>query len=85
VIRSLLTRGEFLAGQQGDFYAAAAAEPGRAAELWAATRAEREATYMAPENAGQARGDAEGVADVGGYQRVALALMRAIPRNEQAR
>ena len=50
-----LTRGEFLAGQQGDFYAAAAADPGRAHELWTATRAEREATYMAAEHAAGAR------------------------------
>src|SRR5204863_4585037 len=62
-----LTRGEFLAGQQGDFYAAAAADPARAPELWNATRAEREATYMAAEHAGRARGGEEGVADVGGY------------------
>jgi 6-phospho-beta-glucosidase len=79
-----LTRGEFLAGQQGDFYAAAAAQPGRAHELWTATRAEREATYMAAEHAGQARGGEEGIADVGGYEGVALALMGAIARDEQA-
>ena len=79
-----LTRGEFLAGQQGDFYAAAAANPSRAHELWTATRAEREATYMAAEHAGQARGGDEGIADVGGYEGVALALMRAIARDEQA-
>ena len=53
-------RGEFLAGQQRDFYAAAAADPSRAHELWTPTRAEREATYMAAEHAGQARGGEEG-------------------------
>ncbi|HYQ31905.1 MAG TPA: 6-phospho-beta-glucosidase [Lapillicoccus sp.] len=79
-----LTRGEFLAGQQGDFYAAAAADPSRAHELWTTTRAEREATYMAAEHAGQARGGEEGIADVGGYEGVALALMRAIARDEEA-
>jgi 6-phospho-beta-glucosidase len=78
-----LTRGEFLAGQQGDFYAAAAADPLRAHELWTATRAEREATYMAAEHAGQARGGEDGIADVGGYEGVALALMRAIARDER--
>ena len=77
-----LTRGEFLAGQQGDFYAAAAAAPDRAHELWTATRAEREATYMAAEHAGRARGGAEGVAEVGGSEGVALALRRAIARDE---
>ena len=79
-----LTRGEFLAGQQGDFYATAAADPDRAPELWAVTRAEREATYMAAEHAGQSRGGSDWVADVGGYEGVALALMRAIARDERA-
>jgi 6-phospho-beta-glucosidase len=78
------TRGEFLAGQQRDFYAAAAANPARAQAIWTATRAEREATYMAAEHAGQARGGEQDVADVGGYEGVALALMRAIARDEQA-
>ncbi len=78
------TRGEFLADQQGDFYAAAVAPPQQAHELWTATRAEREATYMAAEHAGQARGGEEGIADVGGYEGVALALMRAIARDERA-
>ncbi|MEP6650881.1 MAG: 6-phospho-beta-glucosidase [Lapillicoccus sp.] len=78
------TRGEFLAQQQSDFYAAATAEPSRAHELWTATRAEREATYMAAEHAGQPRGGEEGIADVGGYEGVALALMRAIAGAEEA-
>ena len=78
-----LTRGEFLARQQGNFYAAAAADPERAPELWSATRAEREATYMAAEHAGRSRGGEEGLADVGGYEGVALAVMRAIARNER--
>ncbi len=41
------TRGEFLRGQQGRFYAAAAAEPERALELWREVNAERRALYMA--------------------------------------
>jgi 6-phospho-beta-glucosidase len=79
-----LTRGEFLAGQQGTFYAAAAADPERAPELWTATRAEREATYMAAEHAGRARGAEEDLNDVGGYEGVALAVMRAIARDERS-
>jgi len=79
-----LTRGEFLAGQQGDFYAAAAADPERAPELWTATRAEREATYMAAEHAGRPRGGEEGRNDIGGYEGVALAVMRAIARDERS-
>ena len=39
---------------------------------------------MAAEHAGQARGGEEGIADVGGYEGVALALMRAIARDEEA-
>ena len=77
------TRGEFLANQQREFYAAAATNPARAQAIWTAARAEREATYMAAEHAGQPRGGAEEVADVGGYEGVALALMRAITRDEQ--
>jgi 6-phospho-beta-glucosidase len=79
-----LTRGEFLAGQQGTFYAAAAADPERAPELWTATRAEREATYMAAEHAGHPRGTEEEKNDVGGYEGVALAVMRAIARDERS-
>ena len=78
------TRGEFLREQQGRFYHAVAAEPGRARELWVATRQEREETYMTAEHAGRPRGGEEGVADVGGYEGVALALMRAIARDEPA-
>jgi 6-phospho-beta-glucosidase len=79
-----LTRGEFLAGQQGSFYAAAAAEPEEAPDLWTATRAEREATYMAAEHAGRPGGGEEGLDGVGGYEGVAMAVMRAIARDEQA-
>ena len=79
-----LTRGEFLARQQQEFYAAAAANPAQAQAIWTASRAEREATYMAAEHAGQARGGEQDVADVGGYEGVALALMRAIAADEQA-
>ncbi|MHC0429852.1 family 4 glycosyl hydrolase [Streptomyces sp. O3] len=73
------TRGEFLAHQQGDFFAAAAADPARAAELWERTRLEREETYMADSRAatGGWRRDSCDL-DGGGYDRVALALMRAL-------
>ena len=54
------TRGEFLAGSS----ATSTPPPPRTrlarSELWTATRAEREATYMAAEHAGQARGGERG-------------------------
>jgi 6-phospho-beta-glucosidase len=75
------TRGEFLEAQQSRFYRAATAEPARALELWTATHDEREATYMAEaREEGEERPDLSG----GGYERVALALMRAIALNERA-
>ncbi|MDQ2796435.1 MAG: 6-phospho-beta-glucosidase, partial [Actinomycetota bacterium] len=77
------TRGEFLLDQQDRFYAAVAADPSRAGELWRATRREREDTYMAAEHGGSPRGGEAGVADVGGYEGVALALMHAISRDER--
>ncbi|MFI7346092.1 6-phospho-beta-glucosidase [Streptomyces sp. NPDC049936] len=78
------TRGEFLREQQAAFYEDAAARPEHAFAAWERTRQEREATYMAEsrESTGgweRAASDLEG----GGYDRVALALMRAIARNER--
>ncbi|PZO57641.1 MAG: 6-phospho-beta-glucosidase, partial [Pseudoxanthomonas suwonensis] len=79
------TRGEFLAKQQGDFYAAgveaAGAERDSEAccssplDLWRETLHQREATYMAESRDEERR--EEDVAG-GGYQEVALRLMTAI-------
>ncbi|MCB5906796.1 6-phospho-beta-glucosidase [Streptomyces pinistramenti] len=74
------TRGEFLDQQQGGFFErAAAGGPGDAYALWERTRLEREETYLADSrkaSGGWQRDscDLEG----GGYDRVALALMRAL-------
>lgn len=79
------TRGAFLAEQQRRFYADAPA-PGEDAYLrWDAVRREREATYMA-ENREVAGAGERAEADLasGGYERMALALMRAIARDERA-
>ncbi|MEU3460232.1 6-phospho-beta-glucosidase [Streptomyces sp. NPDC006733] len=82
------TRGEFLDRQQGAFFAAAAAgsadRPGEAYTLWDRTRLEREETYMAENRAatGGWQRDPHDL-DGGGYDRVALALMRAIARDER--
>lgn len=82
------TRGEFLDEQQSGFFATAGAgtTPDQAYELWERTRLRREETYMADSRAasgGWQRDtcDLEG----GGYDRVALALMRAVTGDEGAR
>lgn len=58
--------------------------PTSALKAWDATRAEREATYMAEnrEAAGVGERAAEDL-ESGGYEKVALALMRAIARDER--
>ncbi|MFC4496952.1 6-phospho-beta-glucosidase [Streptomyces ovatisporus] len=82
------TRGEFLRQQQARFYEVSrrSASPAEAYAAWESTRREREETYMAESR--EATGgwqrdscDLEG----GGYDRVALALMRAISRNERTK
>ncbi|SCK53445.1 6-phospho-beta-glucosidase [Streptomyces sp. WMMB 714] len=81
------TRGEFLRQQQARFYGASrSSSPAEAYAAWEHTRREREETYMAESR--EATGgwerdtcDLEG----GGYDRVALALMRAISRNERTK
>jgi 6-phospho-beta-glucosidase len=68
------TRGEFLREQQAGFYREAA-QGGPALPIWERTRAEREATYMA-----EARTEDRDAVDLsgGGYEQLALSLMRAI-------
>jgi 6-phospho-beta-glucosidase len=68
------SRGAFLLEQQREFYAA----PSLAS--WERTRLEREATYMAETREGER--DADDL-DGGGYEKVALALMRALARGER--
>ncbi|GGW79049.1 6-phospho-beta-glucosidase [Streptomyces lucensis JCM 4490] len=77
------TRGAFLRDQQARFYTEAV-DPGVSAlSAWDRTRAEREATYMAEnrESAGAGEREAEDLS--GGYEKVALALMRAVARDER--
>ncbi|MDQ0846554.1 6-phospho-beta-glucosidase [Streptomyces sp. V1I6] len=78
------TRGAFLGRQQGRFYAEMQRPDTPALATWRRTLAEREATYMA------ANRDAAGVGErdeddleSGGYEKVALALMRAVARDER--
>ncbi|WBO62644.1 6-phospho-beta-glucosidase [Streptomyces camelliae] len=77
------TRGAFLRDQQAHFYEEVRNPGANALEAWDRTRAEREATYMAEnrETAGAGERDADDLS--GGYEKVALALMRAIARDER--
>jgi 6-phospho-beta-glucosidase len=78
------TRGEFLLRQQGGFYAGDDGA-GDAYEAWERTRRDREESYMADSRDVSGAGDRdEDDLDGGGYDRVALELMHAIARNEQA-
>nr|WTB35362.1 6-phospho-beta-glucosidase [Streptomyces sp. NBC_00830] len=78
------TRGAFLRDQQEGFYARMRDPATPALPTWDRTRAEREATYMSEnrEVAGAGERD-ESDLESGGYERVALALMRAVARNER--
>ncbi|MFF2511059.1 6-phospho-beta-glucosidase [Streptomyces sp. NPDC058086] len=77
------TRGAFLRDQQEQFYAEMKRPDADALTAWDRTRAEREATYMAENRdaAGAGERDADDLS--GGYEKVALALMRAIARDER--
>lgn len=77
------TRGAFLHDQQARFYARMRDPDAPALKVWDDTRAEREATYMAEnrETAGAGERDEDDLS--GGYEKVALALMRAIARDER--
>ncbi|MFD4546762.1 6-phospho-beta-glucosidase [Streptomyces sp. NPDC058466] len=77
------TRGAFLRDQQACFYEEMKRPDAGALTAWDRTRAEREATYMSEnrETAGAGERDADDLS--GGYEKVALALMRAIARDER--
>jgi len=78
------TRGAFLLEQQRRFYESLQCGTGSPYAAWESTRHEREATYMAENRAAAGAGERD-VSDLeaGGYEQVALALMRAIARDEQ--
>ncbi|WP_418955367.1 6-phospho-beta-glucosidase [Streptomyces tritici] len=78
------TRGAFLRDQQARFYAEMADPGAPALRTWDRTRAEREATYMAENRDVAGAGErAEDDLESGGYEQVALALMRAVARDER--
>ncbi|MEU6283718.1 6-phospho-beta-glucosidase [Streptomyces sp. NPDC047028] len=77
------TRGAFLLEQQARFYEEAGRPGAPALDLWNRTRAEREATYMAENRRTAGAGEREDDDLSGGYEKVALALMRAVARDER--
>ncbi|MGW5662385.1 6-phospho-beta-glucosidase [Streptomyces sp. NPDC003758] len=77
------TRGAFLRDQQAQFYEQVARPDASALQAWERTRAEREATYMAENRETAGAGEREADDLSGGYEKVALALMRAIARDER--
>ncbi|MFF9569022.1 6-phospho-beta-glucosidase [Streptomyces sp. NPDC014685] len=78
------TRGAFLHEQQEGFYARMKDPAAPALATWDRTRAEREATYMSENREVAGVGERDG-SDLqsGGYEQVALALMRAVARDER--
>jgi 6-phospho-beta-glucosidase len=78
------TRGAFLRTQQEGFYARMKDPATPALAAWDHTRAEREATYMSENREVAGVGEREeSDLESGGYEQVALALMRAVARNER--
>ncbi|MGN6612381.1 MAG: 6-phospho-beta-glucosidase [Angustibacter sp.] len=77
------TRGESLRDQQGELYPRLAASPDQAAALWEAARREREEGYLAEARADDESRDEADLAG-GGYEQVALAVMRAVLADEPA-
>ncbi|MBM7172464.1 6-phospho-beta-glucosidase [Streptomyces sp. G44] len=79
------TRGAFLHDQQARFYDEVRHPGTSALQAWHDTLAEREAAYMAESREAAGVGErAEEDLESGGYEKVALALMRAIARDERA-
>ncbi|MER7054301.1 6-phospho-beta-glucosidase [Streptomyces sp. NPDC000351] len=77
------TRGAFLRDQQAGFYEEMRRPDAPALAIWDRTRAEREATYMAENRETAGAGEREADDLSGGYEKVALALMRAVARDER--
>jgi 6-phospho-beta-glucosidase len=75
VVAARRTRAEHVQAEQARFYATAAAEPNRAAQLWHAANEERNRSYFA-----ELRADEREAVDVtaGGYETVAIALTEAL-------
>jgi 6-phospho-beta-glucosidase len=77
------TRGESIHEQQSELYPTLAAAGPRAYELWDAARRSREEGYLAEARANGEERDEEDLAG-GGYERVALGVMRALSGDDQS-
>jgi 6-phospho-beta-glucosidase len=75
VRRAGRTRAEHVRAEQQRFFAAAAADPGRAAALWAEANDERNRSYFAELRSGER--DAADV-EAGGYEAIAIGLAAAL-------
>jgi 6-phospho-beta-glucosidase len=79
------TRGSFLLRQQRQFYADVGTGDAGAFDAWDSARLERESTYMAENREAVGAGERNSCdLESGGYEQVALALMRAISHDERA-
>ncbi|HSK41714.1 MAG TPA: hypothetical protein VK943_18255, partial [Arenibaculum sp.] len=78
------TRGEIVSDDQIAFYAAAGADPDHAGELWSATRRRREETYLAETRSADEHRDESDLSG-GGYEQVALDVIRAVLTDRPAR
>ncbi|ROQ60454.1 6-phospho-beta-glucosidase [Rathayibacter sp. PhB152] len=80
------SRGGYLVEQQGRFYAEAAHSAHSPLALWEACRHDREQTYMASnrQSVGMGERDEDDLVS-GGYEDVAIALMRGIAHDQSAR
>ena len=77
-------RGAYLRDQQDRYYRVTARQQQPPLAAWEAARHERETTYMAENREAAGLGERDpGDVESGGYERVALALMRAIARDER--
>jgi 6-phospho-beta-glucosidase len=77
-------RGEVLVGQQGEFYSAAPRMPEAAHEAWRAALLAREQTYFAENRQAVHAEPRAADLDGGGYTGVAMAVLRAVLRDEPA-
>lgn len=78
------TRGAFLRDQQSGFYERMTDPATPALKTWDEVRMEREATYMSENREVAGAGERDSCdGESGGYEQVALSLMRAIARDER--